>query len=315
MYIKRKYLYYGAFFLFVIFIFVSFSNRNNIKLKGKFVIDCVRSNDGIYVFEKGNFKLLTDKAGFPKWSSDGKQIACINSNKIFFFNSSSREIIKTINFGDSQILPFVWASDDSFLIIPVRVFKDNFYNYYLMKYDLKKNTREILYQFLFRNVKFNVKNLCLSHDNKILTFFAGSNEINSYIYLLDMKTKQVEYLWKDGYPIGFMPNNKDLIFFANNDRKGAILNEGLGSILKINILNKKISVVENFTFIDSQNIKLSKDGQYLYYSKRTQNKGYQIMLSKLGQRDTFDEIKVTNSFFVNKEKGYSKDMEPDWYFS
>lgn len=314
MYIKRKYLYYAALFVFVIFVLFSLNERTNVNLKGKFVVDCVRSKDGIYIFERGNFKLLTTNAGFPKWSSDGNEIACINLNKILFFNSKTHKNTKIINLGDCQILPFVWAKDDSFLIIPIRVFENNFYNYYLIKYDLKTNKQEMLYQFLFRNIRFNIKNLCLSNDNKSLAFFAGSNELNSYLYFLDIKTKQVQYLWKDGYPIGWLPNNKDLIFLANNDRKGSILNEGLGSILNIDVLTKNISTVENFTFIDSQNIRLSRDGKYLYYSKRTVNKGYQIMLSKLGQRDDHDEIKVTNSFFVNKEKGYSKDMEPDWYF-
>ena len=314
MYIKRKYIYYAAFLMFIMIVVFNLNEKKSVNLKGKFVIDCVRSKDGVYIFEKGNFKLLTTDAGFPKWSPDGRKIACINLNKIYFFDAKSRKIIKTINLGDCQVLPFVWASDGSFLVIPSRVFKDNFYNYYLIKYDLKTNKQKVLMQFLFRNVKFNIKNLCLSSDGKSLSFFAGSNEMNSYLYLLDIKTKNVQYLWKNGYPIGWMPNNKDLIFFANNDRKGEILNEGLGSILKIDVLTRNMSVVENFTFIDSQNIRLSKDGKYLYYSKRTVNKGYQIMLSKLGQRDMFDEVKVTSSFFVNKEKGYSKDMEPDWYF-
>jgi len=133
------------------------------------------------------------------------------------------------------------------------------------------------------------------------------------MYFFDIKNKYLKALWKNGYPIGWLFNNKDLIFFANNDRKGSILNEGLGSILKIDIENNNIKIVEDFTFIDSQNIRLSKDGEYLYYSKRTINGGYQIMISKLGQRDPDREIKITNSFFINQEKGYSKDMEPDWW--
>jgi Tol biopolymer transport system component len=316
MYLQRKHLYYSSFILFLIFIMFGLNNRSNINLKGKFVIDCVRNKDGVYIFEKGNFKLLTTNAGFPKWSNDGKKIGCISQNKIFIFNAKNRNLSRTIDLGYCQILPFVWSHNDTFLIIPIRVFADNFYNYYLIKYNLQNDRQEILYEFLFKNVKFNVKNLCLAGDNKSLAFFAGSNEINSYMYFLNIVTTNVEYLWKDAYPIGWLPDNKNLVFFANNDRTGVILNEGLGSILKMNVFSgtKTVSIVENFTFIDSQNIRLSRDGKYLYYSKRTGEKGYQIMISKLGQRDTFDEEKVTSSFFINRQKGYSKDMEPDWYF-
>ncbi|MFC1485050.1 hypothetical protein ACFL5N_01180 [bacterium] len=316
MNIKNIYFLYASVILVVLIVLF---NRKpslvNADAKGSFVFDSIRHKSGVYILKKGKVRFLTDKAGFPKWSPDGKRISCISYNKILFFDADKKREIDTIVIKDAQIFPLVWMNNGRYIIFPLRITKKDYYEYYLVKYDLSAKEYEKIFNFGKKTVKFDVKNLCISNDDRFLAFWAGSNNENAFLYYINLETKERKTLWKNAYPVGWAPDTTTLIFSSENDRGGEVLNDALGSILSIDIAENKVDFIEYVTYIDSKDLRLSKDGKNLYYSKKTKNNGYELAFSDLEQRSQETEILITRSFYVDKYVGYSKDISSDWYIS
>jgi hypothetical protein len=299
--------------LFVLFIIVKINFNYFYGCKGKFVFDSVRDRDGIYVYENGNIRFITNKASFPRWSPDGTKILALNYRGIVLINAMTKKIDREIIFPYGQIIEIAWLNDGQSIVYALKVRKNDLFDFFIVKQNLINNRKEILYKFLFKKIDFSVSNLVISPNDQFIAFFAGSNSMNSYMYFLDIQFGIIKYLWQAAYPIGWMPNNKDLVFFATKDRLGNTVEEALGQISKIDVLTGRVITIDPFSFIDSQEIRMTKDGRYLYYSKRSSENGFEIVYSKFGQGKISSEIRVTKLEFINNSKGYSKDLEPDWY--
>ncbi len=319
MQISRKNIYFATIFLFMFFLVIELGIKQRSNLKENFVFDAIRLQEGIYLYKKGIATFVTNIGSFPKWSPKGKIISCIRSNKIFLYDIKNKKITKTIRVYDAnncQILPLAWATDATFLIIPVRVLRGYFFDFELIKYNLDTNEQEVLLKFEKQNALFNIKNLHLDNNNKVLAFSAGSYLESSdlSLYLFDLTTKNLARIFQNGNPIGWITGEKKLLLIAFYDNDIDDYTRKLGSLIRLDIETGTLDVIENFGRLDFDNINLSRDGQYLYYSKRINKTGSQIMITKLGESMIENEKRITKSFFVNDEIGYSKDMEPDWLY-
>ncbi|MCP4482507.1 MAG: hypothetical protein GY817_07035 [bacterium] len=307
--VKNQHFYYASLVLFVLFVLIKINMNYFYSCKGKFVFDSIRNKNGIYVYENGAMHFITNQASFPKWTPDGKNILAVNFEGIVIINPITKKIERKFRVPDGQVMDCILMNDGQSILYFLKNRRGAFFDFFLIKYSLENKSIKILQKFSFKHINFNIGNLLLSSDDKFVSFSAGE-----YLYLLNLAQGELKYLWQSAYPIGWMPDNKKLVFFTTRDRSGNLIEYSLGRIIRIDVDDSSTEIIEYSSFINSHNIKVTKDGKYFYYARRTPNNGFELVYTKLGDRKNIREINVTHTEFVNNSKGYSKDMEPDWYF-
>jgi hypothetical protein len=310
----RRYLYYISINLFLIFFLFSLRQDSNFNFNKKVVFDAIREENGLYFLKNGRVEFIegSQDVSFPKWSPDGKFVAGVKENSIIFYDTYKKNFVKKLNFSlsffNAEVAQFVWQNDGKSIYAFLKTYKNNFYEYILVKYDLELKKSTTILKFDRKNAKFVVKNLSISPDSKFLIFYAGDEEKYDKLFVIDLELYKVSFLIEKAIPISWLPQKDGFLFFYINSRYR------LGYIKKLDFYNNKIvSNLAIFNFSLCQNLNLSKDGKCLYYSKRNIRNTYNIVYSKIYNNKISLEKNITNTVYINDKKGFSNDMFADLF--
>ena len=154
--IKYFHFYYSNLIFVILFLIIRMNYNYFYNIKGKFVFDSICHRDGIYVYEKGRQRFITNKASFPKWSADGKKIFAINYNGIIVINPKNKKIERYLPINIGQVLDIAcFNNNNKFILYSLRVRKNHFFDFFIIKYNLENNSKEIFSKFLFKKINFN----------------------------------------------------------------------------------------------------------------------------------------------------------------
>lgn len=288
----------------------------NPNIPGKLVFESLREgkgveDDGIYVLKKGKLQLITKNGGFPKWSPDGKLIACYGKKALWFYDDEGN-LINTIS-TKYQPMDFVWCFDGNSLIYSAREkLENNKYNVYLIHLNLSDKSEMMLKEYINKSIAFTLSFLRISYDNKRLLFHSGTQgENDSYIYVINYDGTNLRQLRKNAIPLFWFPDNEHMAFATNRDEKDNLINQECGRIYKINVDTNELSIIEEITHLLYKDEHISRDGKYMYYARPARGNTYQLAMCPIGERNK--EIPITYSYFVNSIIKYTNDWHPDWY--
>lgn len=322
------------FLLLVMFLLTgySFSEEKSQKLAenipGKFTFSSHRTSNGkLYTFllENGKIENLGIESDYMRISPNGKLgVGFISDSGLVIYDFKKKKIVKNYDIKYEHTVGLDWTKNSKYLILDAKEEIDkakDIYNTYLLRLRVKDGNIEILKKYEKLGYWYGLKNINVAPDNKRMVMTVGvSGEYDDEnkmvkIYVTDIDGQNARMIWRVGTPLGWYPDNKNILIHTNRSENGEMINNTEGRLYKINVdtLEKKI-VEETVPYVYTME-KLSKDGKYIY-SVRYFPKlmAWNLVLGEVGKRQ--DEIMLTYPvpFEYNSQIRYSDDSAPDWWY-
>jgi len=287
------------------------SNISKDPIKGKFVFTSSRTGNSIDVYVSKNKKvlLIAKKAYSPKWSPDGKVVACAVEGR---FNEIGKDGIliidqngKVKDFFETERTPVKvdWDPTGEKIYYTQPKKDKKIYDEGIFVLDLAKREHKKIYGL---DTESKITGISISSIGDKILFHKSDPGIE--IYLVDLKNNETKYLSRGVNPAWF-PDGKHIAFTTNIDENGNQINDAYGNIYKMNVETGEREAVRVVKYLMTLGLKVSKDGKYFYYTVQGDGAGQRIVVSPIDNEKV--EIPVTTPIMTSS--GLSQDHDPDWY--
>ncbi len=256
---------------------------------------------GVKIYKNQKIKLLTDNGMFPRWSADGKKIACISTSiygldlqiSIFDENGRSLKDVKT------QFEPkeFAWFPKGKKLAV-IESEKTRYgYIYHLAIYDINSGSRN---ELLVLDKGTYLKSIDVSSDGKRI-LFAQREANNPYFntYVMDRKGKEILLLKEQAEVARFSQDGKQVVFVVSGYQT-------LRDIYVYDFKTEKTKLIGN-GWGGKGGVCFSPDGKRILYSKIDMGPGvfYELNIETRATRKVLIPQQSKNNLTSNSF--------PDWY--
>ncbi|MDR0675479.1 MAG: hypothetical protein LBF97_00355 [Elusimicrobiota bacterium] len=306
------------------------------KIFGKIVFCSERTSDGnlyIFLLENGEIKNLGIESDIAKISPNGKLVAAFaetknNTNReLCIYDLRKNKIIKKHPIKNEQGYDIEWTRDGKYIIYAVKEETGkknengrNIYNTYLMRINIKTGKEEILREY--RDVLFfyNIKNINISLDNKRMVLTIGiSGEFKDYenilkVYVMDIDGKNEKVVWLVGVPLGWFPDNKNILIHTNRAEDASKINRKHGRLYKLNVDTLEKEIIEETVEEVYTTEKLTRDGQYIYSCIYNPFMSFNLVAGDLKDRSSGTMITYPIKYEKYGMIFYSDDSSPDWWY-
>ncbi len=288
------------------------SNINKYPIQGKFLFESSRSGNSIDLYMSKNEKvmLIAKKAYYPKWSPDGRLIACVVEKQFDKIKKKGVLLIdekgQTKDFFEIELSPSLvqWSPDGKKIYFVCQradkpIYADGIYILDLVSRDYAK--------IWGPNYDAHIDALAVSPTGDKVLFEKEEPKLG--VYVLDLMTKDVKYLI-NGVNAAWFPDGKHIVYTTNIDEDGNTIDQNfLGYFFRMNTETGEKEKVRKERHLMTLSLKVSKDGKYFYYTIQGAGGGQQIVVSPIDNEKI--EIPVTQPIMTSS--GFSQDHSPDWY--
>ena len=317
---KSKILICSFLILFLFSATGCFAFGNNLsEIKGKFVFDSNRFEFlDVFITENGETKLLFKKASDPAWSTDDKKIACAyfeeDSKKhgilIIDSKGNKKEFIEMPE-GQTSPCNLNWSPDDNKIYyvphsIGMSGYKNKVYSY---NFSSKTHTKiiEIYKTSYISNLKLSPK------GDKLLVSYSdqGSRERGTYLFNSDGVGIKIIGDFK-GFNGVWYPDNEHIAYITNLKEDGTRYSiGGNGFFFRMNVNTGEVEKLASCNMM-VLNLKMSRDGKYIYYISGNPAGGRVVYVSPIDNPNKM--IQITHFVITPPPNNSpSQDNCPDWY--
>ena len=295
------------------------ADKQTSEIKGRFVFDSNRIDvPDIFITESGKTKLLFKQALAPAWSSDGERIACAGSDGnpkkhgllIIDAKGNKKEFIE-IPAGFVTPTNSNWSPDDTKI----------YYVPTLWGKKLGRENKVYCYDFLSKthvkiielDEEFRITELRLSPKGDKL-MIDGADKHNLYTYLSNNDGTNLRIIRHRGVDSAWYPDNEHIAYLAFFDENGQRYTpkSEWGYFIRMNVNTGEVEKLWLCKTPFLLNLKISKDGKYIYYTAPAPGGGRAIFVSPIDNPDK--KIQITESVYLKPATyGRSQDWNPDWY--
>jgi hypothetical protein len=297
-------------------------------IPGRFTFTSHRTSDGkLYAFllENGRIENLGIETDFMKISPNGNLgAAFITGNDLVIYDFEKKEIIKEYKVKYEQTVALDWEKDEKYIYYDgkeeINKEKD-IYNTHFMRINLKNGKEEIIKSYKNVGHWYNLKNLNVSPNNKRIVYTIGiSGEYEDEakmvkICVMNVNGKKEKLVWRVGTPLGWYPDNKNILIHTNMYEDGSMINNTKGRLYKINVDTLEKEIIEETVQAHYTMEKLSKDGKYMYSVRYFPPlMTWNLVIGDTGDRENEIMLTYPVPFVFNGMIRYSEDSSPDWWY-
>lgn len=297
-------------------------------LFGKVVFTSHRTSNGklyAYLLENGKIENLGFRTDMAKISPNGKFVAgFVSEHELYIYDFKKKQVVKKYKTKYERYFSLEWAKDSKYLLYHTKEEIDkekDIYNSYLMKLNIKNGKEEVLKKFENVGFWYNIKNINVSPNNKriVLTIgVSGEYEDNNKIVKIcvtDKNGQNEKVVWLVGTPLGWYPDNKNILIHTNRNKDGTMINDTEGRLYKLNVDTLEKEIVEETVPFPYTMEKLSKDGLYIYSVRYCSPlMAWNLVVGKVGERENESMLTYPVPFDFHGELRYSDDSAPDWWY-
>jgi len=286
------------------------------KVGGKFAFISTRDSTVenpqwyLYLLKQNKLHKISNRLSSPKWSRDGKTIICTSLDGIVTIDEQGNQI----NCIETEYKPISLdiSSNGNIIVYSAKEkINDRESRFYIYVYDKITQKHSKIYT---SEINFFISNISLSPGNNKILF--KESEIpgrKPTINLINKNGNNFTCIWEYATNPSWFPDGRNILLATNNSEKGGFINDKFGAYLKVDIKSLKSQMIREPNSMES-NIKLSRDGRYIYYSKNYIKKGEYIAISPINESDTEIAItKPTSIEYQGRFLEYSQDFNADWY--
>jgi dipeptidyl aminopeptidase/acylaminoacyl peptidase len=289
------------------------SNREALK-------DAIIGQDGfkkgilsLYLWENGKITKFFKGGSHPRWSPDGERIACVRwgtgNIAILDANGNILQEIKPTHYA----LRVDWFDDNSIFYVGEERSRSRgqMPTAFLMKYDLSVHEDVILYKTVPLG---RISNVSFNKDGDIFIFHLDDklkreSELSTYVVFFDSATKSLNVVYKNAFDPVLLDDGRNILFTTNWTPDGRKIEQfGWGALVKYNLETKDFDVIRPTSWV--RNMRLSRDGKYLYTSEPVERDGNAIHIYSV--ENLKRPIYVIPPATIYGYNDFSHDLNPDW---
>ena len=265
----------------------------------------------LYVLKNGKLKKISNQYDSPVWNKPGERLYCVSWEGIVVLNDEGEQIkfIKT----PYKPVSFDISDDEKTIVYSAEERVDRQTKFaYLYTYDTQTNEHKKIFS-AEKNYFIHHVGLSPNKQTILCTISSWSAKFPS-VFTIDINGNK-SLIWERAMYPSWFPDGENILLDTTVKKDGTtpICKAFLGALIKVNPKTMEYKIIKEVTSPHSD-VKLSRDGRYIYYSK-PYGKGSYIAVASLDNLKK--EIQITKPIYrVTKQRvdlGYSQDFFTDWY--